>query len=169
MTPRQSVAVGVRLFSVWLLLDGLATGYFSFIELGMNHSAGAVAFGLVLALVWVLAAAALWRFPGAVARKLVPDDVNDASSSAHGLPADLWFETGCALIGIWLIVTSLAPLTQSIVETWMTVDVIESGAYFLIRIILGVGLVLGARGVRKIVRWTQYAGIQRSEASDDGQ
>lgn len=73
MTPRQSVAVGVRLFSVWLLLDGLGTGYFSFVELGMNHSAGNVAIGLVLSLLWVLAAVALWRFPQAVARKLVPD------------------------------------------------------------------------------------------------
>lgn len=169
MTPRQSVAVGVRLFSVWLLLDGLGTGYFAFVELGMNHSAGNVAFALVLSLLWVLAAVALWHFPQAVARKLVPDDAHGASSASGGLPADLWFMTGCALIGVWVIVTSLPSLVQSIVNTWPGVNLTESHVYFLVRIILGVGLILGGPRLRKIVRWTQYAGIQRTEESDPGQ
>jgi len=44
---------------VWLLLDALGTGYFSLVELGKDASPNALALGLVLTVVWALAALAL--------------------------------------------------------------------------------------------------------------
>lgn len=168
MTPRQSVAIGVRLFSVWLLLGGLGSGYAALVELGMSHSAGTVAVGLVLALAWILAAAALWRFPQAIARNLIPDDIHDAPPSG-GVPPEVWFATGCALIGVWVLVTSLPSLIQSVVTASPAVVFRDTDVYLLVRIVLGAGLILGARRLRRVIRWTRNAGVRPSGDSGEDQ
>ncbi len=55
MTPSQGIAVGVRVFAVWLLLEGLGTGYFAVVELGMSITTDGLFFGLALTAVWMLA------------------------------------------------------------------------------------------------------------------
>jgi hypothetical protein len=168
MTPRQIIAVGVRCFAVWLLFDALGTGYFAF-ELRMNSPRGALALGLVLTLVWLLAALTLWHFPQAVARKLLPNDVDAVNRDSSGISADIWLATGCALIGVWVLVASLPSLAQNVAGSWPKLNLSDLDVYFVVRIVLGVWLILGARGLREVVRWTQYAGIRRSEESSHGQ
>lgn len=162
MTPSQGIAVGVRVFAVWLLLEGMGTGYFAVVELGMSITTDRLFVGLALTAVWMLAALALWRFPQVVARGLLTHDVHDPEDS-HEICAETWLAVGCALIGVWVIVSSLPPLIQDITDTWPAIHLAGTGIYFLVRIALGVWLILGARGLRNIFRWTQYAGIRRSK------
>lgn len=169
MTPRQTVAVGVRLFAVWLLLDALDMGYFALVELGKAASTSTLVLGFVLTIVWVLAGAVLWIFAGAIAHKLLPRENNNAGSDPSGIAPATWLAVGCALIGVWVIVSSLPPLAQDMANAWPSVTLGDSGIYFIVRIVLGVWLILGARGLRIVMRWTQYAGIQRSEESGVGQ
>ncbi len=169
MTPHQSIAVGVRLFAVWLLLAGLGTGYFAVAELGMGASATRITLGVAIALIWVFGAVALWRFPRVVARKLLSHEIQDSPSSPATSTPDVWLAAGCALIGVWVVVSSLPAWAQNVVDTWPAVHLAASGVYFTVRILLGVALILGARFLRKFFRWTQYAGIRRSEEAGNPQ
>jgi hypothetical protein len=168
MTPRQSIAVGARLFSVWLLLDAFAEGYFALLEPGGNAPAFRLALVLGLSLVWVAAALALWCFPQVLARRLLSHESDDAVAASGETAADTWFATGCALIGVWVIVSTLPPFVQRLAISWHSGARAGPNAYFLVRIGLGAYLILGARGLRKVVRWARYAGIRRPGESGHG-
>jgi hypothetical protein len=154
MTPHQTVAVGARLFGVWLLLNALNTGYFALIELGKNASASTLALGIFLTAIWALAGLALWSFPQVIARNLLPNPMGNEVPSAAGIAPDTWLVVGCVLIGIWVIVSALPSLAQDIAVTWPSVHLASSGVYFGVRVLLGAWLILGARGLRKPVRRT---------------
>ena len=148
MTPHQSIAIGVRLFSVWLILNALSTGYFVLITPGTNGLPGTLALGIVLTLIWMAVAAVLWHFPQAVAHKLLSLDDSAREPDSDRSPAENWFAVGCALIGIWLIVSSLPVLAGDIAGAWPSMDIGGSAIYFVVRIVLGVGLILGSRRLR---------------------
>lgn len=153
MTPHQSIAVGVRLFAVWFLLDGFADAYFAFTDLGRNVAASALAFGLALTVMWVIAAVALWCFPALIARKLLPQENHAAATATTEIAAETWFATGCALIGIWVIVSTLPNYAQIAVTMWHMGQPWALNLYFPLRMVLGIYLILGAPGLRRVVRW----------------
>ena len=156
MRPHQSIAVGVRVLAIWLLLEGLSTGYFALVEFGRSASTGTLILGALLTAVWVLAGVVFWSFPQAIAHKLLPHESGDGVAESGGSSPDTWFAVGCSLIGMWLIVSSLPPLAQDIADTWPQVHLAGSGVYFTVRLALGACLLLGVRGLRKIFRWTQH-------------
>lgn len=94
--------------------------------------------------------------------------MDNAVSSSSGIPPDTWLATGCVLIGIWVLVSTLPSFMESVVLTWPAVHVAGS-VFFGVRLLLGAWLVLGASGLRRLVRWTQYAGIRRSAELDHGE
>lgn len=164
MTTRQTIAVAARVFAIWLVLYGLETGYLAVIVLRTNTSTGVLAFGVLLAVIWVTAGLALWNFPQTIARNLLPRELEDERNPESGATQpDSWLAVGCALIGVWMMVSSLPALAQDIADGWGSAQLSGSAVYFVVRIVIGAWLILGARGLRKIVRWTQYAGIRRSE------
>ncbi|MGH8201158.1 MAG: hypothetical protein ACREVO_12495 [Steroidobacteraceae bacterium] len=161
MTPHQTVAVGARLFGVWLLLDALSQGYFV-LAAAKGASTSMLAGPILLTMTWVLAGVALWSFPQAIARKVLPDPMDNPVASSSGAPPDTWLATGCVLIGIWVLVSTLPSLVEDIALTWPAVHLAGS-IFFVVRLLLGVWLILGAHGLRKVVSWSQYAGIRRSD------
>lgn len=167
MTPHQSVAVGVRLFGVWLLLDTLNKGYFALV-IAKSASTSMLAIPLLLTVTWALAGVALWSFPQAIARKILPDSMGQIASSSSGIPPDTWLTTGCVLIGLWVLVSTLPSLVESVALGWSSVHFAGS-VYFGLRVLLGVWLTLGAPGLRKVTRWTPYPAISRSEELGHGQ
>ena len=147
MTPRQTIAVSVRVFAVWLVLYGLETGYVAVIVLRTSTSTGTLVFGVLLAAIWVAAGLALWSFPQAIARNLLSRELEDERIPDSGAaPPDIWLGVGCALIGVWVIVSSLPALAQDIADGWASAQLSGSGVYFVVRVVLGVSLILGARG-----------------------
>jgi hypothetical protein len=106
MTPQQLLAIGVRLFAVWLALTSIS--YFSAIPLALaNTSLGTDAptqLAYVLGAGYVLCALGLWFFPMLVAHKLLPrtTHTNHLNPQGHDLA-----RTGCALLGLWMLSRAL--------------------------------------------------------------
>src|SRR5271170_2744174 len=123
MTPLQTLAVAVRLFSLWL---AVATGreIFVFYFSGMARSAGDAVLIAISSIVLVAAVAvALWFFPRAVARKLIAP--SDLESQAPASP-DTWLAVGCTLIGVWLLASSLPALIRRLLLIHFTHDMDDS-------------------------------------------
>jgi len=162
MTPLQTLAVVVRLFSVWLVVS---TGreIFAFYVSGIAH--GSNDGGLIalcsFALVSVLAVA-LWFFPKSVARKLISP--SDQEPKAPASP-DSWLSVGCALIGVWLLAGALPALVRRLLIIHFA-DGMEDDAsdkavwmfYYLSQIAISLWLIFGAEGLRNILRWARDAG-----------
>ena len=171
MSPHQIIAVAVRLFVVWLAVGavfGLPQMYVE-VTKEMQSDALVLVFGFAgVALVLALLVA-LWRFPLTVARKLLSSPAPEPSSSAS---SDLWLAMGCALMGLWLLVVSLPEFARDLTiyrEGFMTGDpnLKVRMAYHLPAVAIGLWLIFGARGFRKLFWWAQSAG--RSHPPNDTQ
>lgn len=166
MTPHQTIVVGIRIFAIWLVLNAVNPMFFSLFEIARNTSASALSLTFLLSpVVSILAGLAFWCFPQAIAGKLFPHEGDAAVHDSNAALADAWLAVGCALIGVWAVVTSLPSLVQDIVA-WPSVHLPVFGIYEIVRFLLGVCLILGASRLRTIVRRAQYAGIRRSDGPD---
>lgn len=166
MTPQQTVAVGIRVFAVWILLNALNVGYFALVGFVGNTSPGAENLDLVPTVIWLLAGLVFWCFPRVIAGKLLPHKGDEAVPDSSAISADTWLAVGCALIGVWVVVSSLPWLVQDL-ATWASAHLSAfGGVYELVRFLLGVCLIIGAGRLRAIVRRAQYAGIRRSDEPD---
>ncbi len=99
MTPQQIVAIGVRLFAVWLALTSIT--FFNItpatMEItGVKFDPNNYWFGAV----HIVAALLLWFMPMAVAHKLLPRTQYENTMQAARV--DL-ARVGCALMGLWLV------------------------------------------------------------------
>jgi|SRR5581483_4970278 len=163
MSPHQAVAVAVRIFAAWLgitVLRDLA----SFIFLKPSDIPG---FGFAVTVV-VLAAvlvATLWFFPRTIAGKLLSSD--SAKPEAAASP-DLWLAMGCALLGLWMLTSSLPTL---IFDTYALLrfnygdergNVPQSVAYYVVEVVIGLWLVFGGRGFRRLFWWARNAGYKKA-------
>ena len=162
MSPLQTVSVALRLFAIWLGIYVFRT-VVSFAFVSQNEIPG---FGVAVAFVVLTAllAAALWFFPRSIAGKLLSPEA--ASPEAPASP-DLWLAMGCTLLGLWML-TSAVPSFVLNTFALVYVDVTsgdsslkQSVLYYLIEIAIGVWLVLGAKGFRRLFWWAQNAGYKR--------
>lgn len=169
MTPHQGIAVGVRLFAIWLILNALSTGYFALIATGGNGLPDTLTFGVVLTLLWAVVAVALWNFPQVVARKLLSQNDSARAPDSGRSSVENWFAVGCALIGIWLIVSSFPSLVANISNSWPSLNPGGFGVYSAVRIALGAGLLVGSRRLQALVRWSRYAGTVGSKETGRAQ
>ncbi|MCL2161709.1 MAG: hypothetical protein FWH56_07495 [Betaproteobacteria bacterium] len=106
MTPQQFVGLGIRLFSVWLVLSSIR--YLSSVPqemVQMGETAGRAYF---VGGAYLLAAAFLWFFPMAIAHRLIP---RTSFPERMTVPAFSAARVGCALIGLWLFARSITGLT----------------------------------------------------------
>jgi hypothetical protein len=124
----------------------------------VSFSFGILAFGLLYL---------LWRFPLTVANKLLDSSAREPVEPAS---PDLWLALGCSLIGLWLLSSYVLSLIQTLTMLWNISEYdypvfIFNLAYDLTAVALGLWLVLGARGFRKVFWWARYAGRGRIENS----
>ena len=162
MSPQQIVAVGVRLFAVWLLIDLVFSlpVYFSATAMeGEGQSMWPYYVGS--SILMLVAIIVLWRFPLTIAGKLMS---RDNKETGEPVSPDLWLSMGCALLGIWLIATTIPQLF------WAALLFREGYYYFespqfrydmamnLPGFFIGIWLIFGARGFRKLFWWARNAG-----------
>lgn len=162
MTPLQTLAVAVRLFSVWL---AVSTGreIFAFYAAGIARGSSDGGLIAIFSIVLVAAlTAALWFFPRTVARKLIAP--SDQESQAPASP-DTWLAVGCTLIGVWLFANSLPALVRRLLLIHFTNGMEDESPdrgvwlfYYLLQIAISLWLVFGAKGLRNILRWARDAG-----------
>lgn len=107
MSPQQIVAVVARLLAVWIVIH-LPGQVSEIVYLGGHDTDRSMrAFAVGGFAVELFVSLALWFFPLTIARKLL------RSSSEERPPpssSDVWLGMGCALIGLWLLATSLPAL-----------------------------------------------------------
>ena len=159
VTPHQIVALALRLCAIWLGLKAL--GYVpAFFEARSSQSPGYVFMTFMLAL-HVVIILLLWFFPRTIAGKLLPSHDTQPQPPAT---VDTWLAMGCTLIGLWTLTSTIPGLVYDIVlssrsdyEGWSLLDLL----YNLVRLAIGVWLVLGGKGVGKLFRWAQYAGLKK--------
>jgi hypothetical protein len=159
MSPYQAVAVALRVFAVWLGIYALRT----VLSLALMQQSGTPGFWGSAALLGLtlLFSATLWFFPRSIAGKLLSQEAAKAELSAS---PDLWLAMGCALLGLWIL-TSAVP--SVVLDTYALVylgpgadasDLKRSVLYYFVEIGLGVWLLFGARGLRKLFWWARHAG-----------
>jgi hypothetical protein len=165
VTNAQIVALGVRVFSIWvvLYLFGHTPGLWTFIEHGRSGGAG---FVVTVSLVLVLAAIGLWFFPLAVARQLLPKATLDQPTS---LPVEEVQRAGFCLLGLWVLTESVPDLiyyavafafsTRSSTLMSFEPNTYANVAHSVVEFIIGVWLLLGARGLLGVLRWARTAGL----------
>ena len=165
MSPHQIIAVAVRLFAVWLAVTTVVsapTFYMQLIEVevGSTASLAAAVFvaALALGIVYVL-----WRFPLTIAGKLLTTASQEPVESAS---PDLWLAMGCSIVGLWLITSHLPTLVTMLVFGGIGEWRVSVWLPNLTGLALGLWLVFGARGFRKLFWWTRHAG-HRQPAGDD--
>jgi len=175
MSPHQIIAVTMRLIAVWMVihLPGQVYGFVDSDAKLNDPILRWLAFGV--ALVEITLIFVLWVFPNAIARKLLGPSVSEISTP---LTADTWLQMGCALIGLWLLATSMPAL---LLDTFLlsTANPIDDAAslrhsafYYFAEVVIAVWLVLGATGFRQLFWWAKNAGIgapsnNRSSGRDD--
>jgi hypothetical protein len=158
----QAVALGIRLFTIWLAIYWARSIPYLFAEArdaeGWAPTVVALAYsGLLVGFVVVL-----WFFPRTVARTLLPEE--RAAPQVNTSP-DTWFAVGCALIGLWVLASVLPGVFRedylflyakrnsiALPEQWES-----SVIYYVVQLAVGVWLLLGAKGVRKLVWWARNA------------
>jgi hypothetical protein len=165
MSPHQTIAVGVRVFAVWIAVNllmnamGMLSAAKQFSEPSAKWFIGAIV------LVTITFALVLWFFSRTVARLILPGPGTPPAESAS---PDTWFAIGCSLLGLWVLTGVIPSLARylfvlflaqrsgtSAPEGWHTAalrDVVELG--------LGFWLLLGAKGIRKLVLWVRTAGVK---------
>jgi hypothetical protein len=167
MTPRLILAISVRLFTIWLFMYGVSNMTSAYIEV---HRSSAhlpdpvVFFGSGISGLVVICTL-LWFFPLFIANRLLPP-----VSPSDTKPAlfDDWFAVGCSLIGVWTLAGALSALVRygllnymgkhfwpdsfGINPDWSIIVLTD-----LFQLFVGLWLLFGARGLRKIVEWARQA------------
>jgi hypothetical protein len=166
MSPQQIVAVMARLLAVWIVihLPGQA-GEFVFAS-SRGADSGLRVFAACAFVVEVLASVVLWFFPLTVTRKLLRSSSDERPPPAS---SDVWLGMGCALIGLWLLATSLPALVidglilaSSINASGdVSSSLRQNVVYYVAEVAIAAWLILGARGFREVFWWARNAGVSK--------
>jgi hypothetical protein len=168
LSREDFVAVGVRLFAVYVLFWTLETFPSAmFLLSGADGKGWAGLYIAVLVLAGLLCAF-LWFFPLSIARKLLPVMREPRSEQAIGAPVAL--SLGLTLIGIWFLASALVDVSY-----WLTIFIrskqdngipvewtpkqIASMVATLTRLLLSVWLIFGAAGIRRLIYKFRYGEI----------
>ncbi|HEV2271027.1 MAG TPA: hypothetical protein VGR92_16360 [Steroidobacteraceae bacterium] len=161
MTPKQIVALAVRLFAIWLAIQVLRMVPW-FFEPGAFQASSHVWNTFIVALSAVIVLI-LWLSPRIIAGHQL--------TSAGGPPtsADTWLIMGCMLIGLWTLTTTVPRLVYDTIALNSTPYGEDNPtlhywiAYNLAELCIAAWLIFGAKGVRRVFRWVQNAGIGKGD------
>ncbi len=166
MTNAQVVALGVRLFCIWLAVYVLryAPAFWAVNTSEMPGPKGASAVIVVTAIL-VAVIIALWLFPLAVARALLPRATLDHPTP---LPIDQLQSAGFCLLGLWLLTGAIPEMVYEAAMVFYSTRpnaAVElrpqnyaAMAQTAVEFGLGLWLLFGAKGLLSLVRWARTAG-----------
>jgi hypothetical protein len=108
MTNAQIVALGIRLFCIWLVIYLLQQAQWALSSRAFQEPGAAPAI-VTISVVFLAILVVLWFFPLAVVRKLLPSPTLDAPTS---LPIDQLQRAGFCLLGLWILTEAVPKLIQ---------------------------------------------------------
>src|SRR5262245_61233896 len=159
MTQHLILALGVRLFAVWCALVMVRElAVFLSLPRPSDESAalGVMVSGSIIVLIILLT---MWFFPKSIARGLLPQ----SSDAAPAQPSsyEMWFTLGIALIGLWFVASAITPILHNLgfmyffkssLMTQQDLSSLRAGIFYsAIELVLGLLLLFGATGVRKLI------------------
>ena len=164
MTPHQTLALGVRLFAIWYALV-IVREAVAFILWSPPYDSQTLALLTGGSILSVLILLALWFFPKSISRGLLP---HSSDVPAQASSQQMWFTLGTALIGLWFAASAVAPILRNLsvmyvfrpelVNAESLRSLREGLFYHVVELLLGLGLVFGATGIRKFVWWVRNVG-----------
>jgi hypothetical protein len=161
MSPHQIVAVATRLFAIWLFVLIAMNTHSYFLSTPLHGESDSGLVFIVGGALVVLLAFGLWKFPLTIAGKLLSSNVQEPVAQEQ---PDMWLAMGCALMGLWMIASTIPPFIQNLIlfksevgdgysenlSIWLVV--------YLPKTIIGFWLIFGGKGFRKIFWWARNAG-----------
>lgn len=175
MTSRQFVALGVRLFCIWLaiyIMTAMASFWVAVSQQPQHGNAATVVLGIIT--VFALLVILLWLFPLTVARKLLPRSAQD---QLVALPPHEQIErAGFCLMGLWLLTHAVPGLVFDVVVTRLyhadgTLELRPQDyaaiAEHLVELAIALWLLFGARGLRGLLTWARSAGSTPGRMDSD--
>jgi hypothetical protein len=166
MTSAQIVGLGVRLFAIWLVVSvlqhvPLMWQFSASVESSGSTYVVTVAVGALL----LVLAAGLWFFPLAVANTLIP---SSSKTDYVQLSLDQAQSVGFTLLGLWVLASAVPDsfywlfmiYQASVPETLFELRTSNYASMVstAVRLILGIWLLFGARGLLGLLRWARSAG-----------
>src|SRR5262245_60101433 len=120
---------------------------------------------IVGSVVSVIVLLILWFFPKSIARGLLP---NSPDVSTQALSYQMWFTLGTALLGLWFVASSITPILRNLsvlyvfrpeIINYEDVRSLRVGLlYYAVELALGLCLLFGATGIRKLIWRIRNAG-----------
>ena len=165
MSPQQIVALMARLLAIWIVIHLPGQAYEIMFPSTRDVDPGMRVFAVGGFALEIVVSLALWFFPLTIARKLLrsPSDARPPPSSS-----DVWLGMGCALIGLWLLATSLPALVidafvfaAAVNASGDTSALRQNVLYYLAEVAIAAWLILGARGFREVFWWARNAGVSK--------
>lgn len=109
MSPHQVVAVGIRLFAIWLAIYALKEAPGFLVQLRKYDDQFAIGFTIAAVLIILGLLVVLWFFPRTIARRLLP---GSAPAEPPVISPDAWFAVGCSLLGLWVLTDAIPALMR---------------------------------------------------------
>jgi hypothetical protein len=107
----------------------------------------------------------LWFFPKSIARGLLP---HSTDAPTQTLSYQMWFTLGTALLGLWFVASSITPILRNLSVMYVfRPELINSEdvrslrvglLYYAVELVLGLCLLSGATGIRKLIWRIRNAG-----------
>ncbi|MGA3091803.1 MAG: hypothetical protein ABSD75_24610 [Terriglobales bacterium] len=151
MSPTQTCVVGLRLLAIWFLVEsvlafeqGVAASpynreYFGYL---MYSSAMLVVTGVV------------YQYSLPIAKSLLRGAPDVPLQSAS---QDEWLALGCSLMGLWFSVKALSSISANLYVLSVSTTLVKEDktmatlGYYTVQLFLGIILVLGRNGIRRII------------------
>jgi len=165
VTPHETLALGVRLFAVWyaLVIVREVLGFLTMSRPPLDPDALVVV--IVGSIVSAILLLILWFFPKSIARGLLP---HSTDAPTQTLSYQMWFTLGTALLGLWFVASSITPILRNLSVMYVfRPELINSEdvrslrvglLYYAVELVLGLCLLSGATGIRKLIWRIRNAG-----------
>jgi hypothetical protein len=165
MSPAQAAALAIRLFAIWLAIYWARWAPYLYNQARESEESTETVIFLGVTGLAVLFVLFLWFFPRTVARTLLP--AHDSAPVANASP-DVWLAVGYTLLGLWVLTRAVPAFVQDIYvlvyaqrehvappERWEAALI-----YQVVELVIGVWLLLGAAGARRVFWWARGRGEQ---------
>jgi len=166
MTSAQIVGLGVRLFAIWLVVSVLqhVPNMWQF-SASVESRTSVYVVTLAVGLLLLLLAMALWFFPLTVAKALIP---SSSKTDYVKVPLEQAQSVGFTLLGLWVLASAVpdsfywlfmlyqasVPELKFELGTRHYASVMSTA----VRLVLGIWLLFGVRGLLGVLRWERSAG-----------